>query len=109
MKPVSFKVFLMIAMLSAPAAMAKSYVFDVEASGGDVHVIDGVNQKKKIIKFAGVEMYYDSSTIFYDANGNVISSESVQKNARLKFEIDPSRAYISRPTATKVWVLPPTK
>jgi len=106
MKLILFKISLLMLMLSSSIAVADSSVFDVEVSGGDTFVIDGVNLKQRIIKFEDVEMYYDSSTKFYDANGNPVSSKSLQKDSRIRFEIDSSRRYVSRPTATKIWILP---
>jgi hypothetical protein len=97
----------MFSVFSLPAIAEKSQVFDVEASGGDIYVINGVDLKKKTIKFEGVEMYYNSQTEFVDENGNKISYKSLKKDSRLHFEFDSSKPYITRPTATKITVLPP--
>jgi len=104
MKLTIFKLLLMVFVFSSTAMAAKSYIFDPELSG-EIYGIERLNIKKKIIKFEGVEIYYDSSTQFFDGKGNKISSENLRSNSVIRFEINPSKKYISRPTATKIWIL----
>jgi len=104
MRLTMFKLILVIFVFSSSVAVARSPIFDPEVSG-EIYGVERLNVKKKIIKFEGVEMYYDSSTQFFDGKGNKISSENLRPNSVIKFEIDSSKKYISRPTAIKIWIL----
>lgn len=106
MKSIIFNVFaVMLVLSSANATAADSGVFDPEISG-QTYEVTQINYKKKIIVFGNAELSYNSSTQFFDANGNKVSSEALQSDSTIRFEIDYSKRYLNRPTATKIWVLP---
>lgn len=105
MKLIMLKAVLMTFVLGTSVAVAVPSALDPEASGAE-YSIGHIDVKKKIITFEGVELAYDKSTQFFDTNGKVITSKSLRTDSTIKFEFDHSRRYVSRPTATKIWVLP---
>jgi len=105
MKLILLKAILMMFVLGTSVAVAVPSVFDPEASGAE-YSIARIDVKKKIIKFEGVELAYDKTTQFFDANGKKITSKSLRSDSTIKFEYDHTKRYVSRPTATKIWILP---
>lgn len=105
MKLTLYKAIMMMFVLSTSVVVAGPYAFDPEASGAE-YSIARINVRKQIITFEGVELAYDKSTQFFDANGKKITGESLRSDSTIKFEFDHSRRYVSRPTATKIWILP---
>lgn len=104
MKLTMLKILLMMFLFSSSAEAVRSADSYIEGMSSSSRV-SKIDLKKKIITVNGMEIGYNASTVFVDAKGNKISSKLLQATSALRFEINPKRRFLSRPMATKIWIL----
>lgn len=71
---------------------------------GMMRVVTKVDTGKKIIYVGDKDIAYSSSTVFFDRDGIKTSVSAVKKGLAISFDYDKKKRYLSRPTATKVWI-----
>lgn len=71
---------------------------------GMMLMVTKVDTGKKIIYIGDTDIAYSSSTVFLDKDGNKTSASAVKKGLIVSFDYDEKKRFVSRPTATKVWI-----
>jgi hypothetical protein len=106
MKLTTLKAIMLVFVFSTSVADANPSGFIAELMPS-FYTINKIDKNKRIITLDSMELGYSAMTEFYDAAGNKVSSRLLRTGLKINFDYNSSLRFLSRPTATKIWILSP--